>query len=454
MQRFIFSFLVILAACISAQAQRTLVHYQNGEMRSFPYEEYTRISFSTTAHDPVDMGVSVLWSPVNVSVEDDDASAQTPVDYGTYTGWGDPTGQKTSTKLSDYGGYEAPDDITGTDLDIATKQWGGGWRLPTKAEWQELKDNCEWTWTTFDGINGYNVVAKNGNSIFLPAAGMRDNGNKTYVNQYGCYWSSNLYTDMPGNAYYLAFFNMYSTFSYCGRSYGLSVRPVIATDAEWGTSQTVAPKVVLHAENRDVFIPRKQITSIEFDSDEDHSRESVDLGLSVEWATVNFDLAAQDCACAKPENRGGFYGWADPTGKKTSRDFEDYGGSKPQQNICGSDLDIVTLYWGNDWRLPSDAEFTELAEKCEWTYMETTEDLPGYKVTGPNGNSIFLPCAGTRTDEEIFAVGEMGCYWTGTLSPYDTALQYAMVMWFTPEKVARHDAYRFSGNSIRPVRNK
>lgn len=453
MQRFIFSFLVILVACISAHAQRTLVHYQNGEMRSFPNEDYPRISFSTTAHDPVDMGLSVMWSPVNISVNDDDASAATPQTYGSYSGWGDPTGTKTSTNLSDYGGYEAPEDISGTYLDIANKQWGGAWRLPTKAEWEELKSNCEWTWVTIEGISGYNVVAKNGNSIFLPAAGMRSNGSMIYVGEYGSYWTSNLYADMPGNAYYMAFFNMYSTFSYCGRSYGLSIRPVIEKNGDVGISSTVAPRVVLHGKNQDVTIPRKEIVSMEFGSKEDEKYESVDLGLSVQWATTNFDLSAKDYQASHPASGGGFYGWADPTGKKTSRDYADYGGTQPMENICGTDLDIVTLYWGDEWRLPSDAEFVELQTKCTWTLVTDTDDLPCYKVTGPNGNSILLPLAGTRTDTEVHSVGEMGCYWTGTLSPYDTALEYAMVMWFTTEKVARHDAYRFSGNSIRPVRN-
>ena len=58
--------------------------------------------------------------------------------------------------------------------DVAHVKLGGSWRMPTDAEWMELKNNCTWTWTTQNGINGYKVTSnKNGASIFLPAAGYR-----------------------------------------------------------------------------------------------------------------------------------------------------------------------------------------------------------------------------------------------------------------------------------------
>ena len=57
--------------------------------------------------------------------------------------------------------------------DIASKQLGGSWRIPTAGEWQELIDKCTWTWTSYNGVNGYRITGPNGSNIFLPAAGDR-----------------------------------------------------------------------------------------------------------------------------------------------------------------------------------------------------------------------------------------------------------------------------------------
>ena len=113
------------------------------------------------------------------------------------------------------------DDISGTEYDAAKANWGRDWRLPTKAELEELKVNCTWSWTTQGGKKGYKVTGPNGNSIFLPAAGHRDG---TLLYSAGQYWSSTPYD--TGNAYYLGFYSGdHSTFWYYSYSRG-SVRPV------------------------------------------------------------------------------------------------------------------------------------------------------------------------------------------------------------------------------------
>ena len=66
-----------------------------------------------------------------------------------------------------------PENICGTEYDIARTQWGDGWRLPSQAEFQELVDNCTWEWTEINGVAGRRATAANGNSIFFPAAGLR-----------------------------------------------------------------------------------------------------------------------------------------------------------------------------------------------------------------------------------------------------------------------------------------
>jgi hypothetical protein len=68
---------------------------------------------------------------------------------------------------------------------INQKDWSG-WRLPTKDEYEELLRDCSWSWTRVNDSMGYLVVGKNGNSIFIPAAG----NNRIHANEKGWYWTS------------------------------------------------------------------------------------------------------------------------------------------------------------------------------------------------------------------------------------------------------------------------
>ena len=104
--------------------------------------------------------------------------------------------------------------------------------MPTKEEWQELYQNTTHTWTTQNGVSGRLFTASNGNSLFLPAAGYRDDSSLNNAGSYGGYWSSSLYTDNPGRAWGLYFdsgdCSMYYTY-YGYRYYGRSVRPVCSS---------------------------------------------------------------------------------------------------------------------------------------------------------------------------------------------------------------------------------
>jgi hypothetical protein len=98
--------------------------------------------------------------------------------------------------------------------------------MPTDDEIKELLDNCTWTWTTQDGINGYEVKGTNGNSIFLPAIGYRHGSELHDAGSLGGYWSSSLGTASSGTARCLFFRSGgHDWFNY-GRSYGFTVRPV------------------------------------------------------------------------------------------------------------------------------------------------------------------------------------------------------------------------------------
>ena len=172
-------------------------------------------------HEWVDLGLpsGIKWATCNVG-------ASRPEEYGYYFAWGE-TREKSSydednsvTFRKDYG------DIGGDSrYDAAKANWGGDWRMPTYDELNELNTKCTWTWTTQNGVNGYNVEGPNGNSIFLPAAGRRLGTSLNYTGEYVSYWSSSPYESGTDGAYGLNINGgLISFLSY--RYYGRSVRPV------------------------------------------------------------------------------------------------------------------------------------------------------------------------------------------------------------------------------------
>jgi hypothetical protein len=167
---------------------------------------------------------------------------------------------------------------------------------------------------------------------------------------------------------------------------------------------------------------------------------AVDLGLSVKWASWNV-------GATKPEEYGGYFGWADPTGTKTSTSNNDYPGANPPQNICGTEYDAAHVHWGGSWRLPTREEQLELVNNCEWTHT-SRNGIQGYRVTGPNGNSIFLPAAGGRIGTEIMYRVSGADFWSGTLSGNTDEAYY---MWFYGGIQAVEDLPRHYGFAVRPV---
>ena len=189
--------------------------------------------------EAVDLGLSVKWAACNVG-------AEKPEDYGDYFAWGETTTktdyswvtykycagtEKTMTKYcnnSSDGNNSFTDDKTVLDLedDAATANWGGSWRMPTYEEMTELREQCIWTWTTQKGVKGYKVVGKNGNYIFLPAAGYCDGSSFNNVGSSGNYWSSSLYMRTSKFAYYVSLFSSNFGISFFSRNCGFTVRPV------------------------------------------------------------------------------------------------------------------------------------------------------------------------------------------------------------------------------------
>ena len=185
-----------------------------------PYYKYNS-SGSFNGHDYVDLGLpsGTLWATRNVG-------ANSPEDYGDYFAWGEtqPKGcyywstyQYCNGTFLDEGWFENPlltkycnnsdygyngftDNLTTLlpEDDAATAHWGNGWRMPTQEEWQELLDNTTVTWITYNNEKGNLFTARNGNRLFLPAAGFCDESGLYFSGVRGFYSSSSLDTDYPG----------------------------------------------------------------------------------------------------------------------------------------------------------------------------------------------------------------------------------------------------------------
>ena len=176
----------------------------------------------------VDLGLSVKWAAGNVGAEN-------PEDYGLYFAWGETEGytaeQVTSgTRAFNSASYTAS--AISTDLtleqDAAHINLGGNWRMPTKAEFQELIDNCDVTWLSSymgKGVAGRLYSSKvNGNSVFFPAASYSDYSSVRYVGSLGYYWTAS-WQSVDG-AWSLGFDSGLHNMYYCNKYCGFSVRGV------------------------------------------------------------------------------------------------------------------------------------------------------------------------------------------------------------------------------------
>ncbi len=439
MKRFIlFLFLLVIGlfACQSIFAQdvwRMKVKKMDGTTTSILITDVSEVTFvketsevpevpdepkpSITTGEAVDLGLRVKWASHNVG-------ASQPEEYGAYYAWGEIEEKedysKATYKYYKNGEYVSlGNNICGTDYDVAHIEWGGNWRMPSVEEMRELSNECSWEWTTYNGQNGCIVTGPNGNTIFLPAAGYRRGQSADdCIGWDGRYWSGSrtgVYGDYEDNARDLCYTRgSDGTVSEWERYFGLSVRPV---------------------------------------EDYPSPSEPVDLGLSVKWASHNV-------GATKPEEFGGYFAW----GETVERSLYNENSYKYYQtkyeswnhignNIVGTEYDAAYVRWGGNWRMPSEAEMEELEEQCSWEWT-TFNGVNGYKVTGPNGNSIFLPAAGKRINSSLYN-STKGYYWAGSRPDYyeegTTLKGMASVLELSSEESHWYGHNRCNGCSIRPV---
>lgn len=184
---------------------------------------------------------------------------------------------------------------------------------------------------------------------------------------------------------------------------------------------------------------------------------AVDLGLSVKWACCNVGAST-------PEGYGGYYAWGETEEKSnyTASTYKYYLGNLDSDshyydsnefqnigsNISGTSYDVAHVKWGGSWRMPTRDEIKELRKKCSWQWTEVN-GIKGDKVTGPNGNSIFLPAAGYRYGTEVNGRGSYGYYWSGTLRENYSGDAYNL--YFYSGEFGYLCYCRIYGHTVRPV---
>ncbi|MBO4664143.1 MAG: fimbrillin family protein [Bacteroidaceae bacterium] len=176
----------------------------------------------------------------------------------------------------------------------------------------------------------------------------------------------------------------------------------------------------------------------------------VDLGLSVKWATMNV-------GASKPTDYGKYFAWGE-TSTKSDYDWDNYsyGDESYLTKYCTEkDFGVVDgrttlelsddaahVFWGGKWRTPTISEMKELLKKCTWTWVSSYNGTSGngYKVTGPNGNVIFLPAAGGKYSYQNINPGTYGYYWTSSVND-----EYNIFAWY----ISFNSNIHFNGNDKR-----
>ncbi len=182
----------------------------------------------------------------------------------------------------------------------------------------------------------------------------------------------------------------------------------------------------------------------------------VDLGLpsGLKWATCNVGASS-------PSDYGNYYAWGETTTKssytkknsltynKKEKDLRSSGIIDTAGNLTASH-DAARANWGGSWRIPAENEYRELKDKCTWTWM-SQGDKKGYKVTGPNGKSIFLPAAQYLYNSSPNLLKDSGYYWSASVyadkdDAYSLFFESPYIGTIFLDKFGR-----FLGNTVRAV---
>lgn len=469
MKRTLFLVISLYMGLVSANAQVNNDYDVNGDGHVNITDVSKLITFilgQTTPTDnapceAVDLGLpsGTKWASCNVG-------ATKPEEYGGYYAWGE-TEEKDTYSWKNYvhcDGTKATchdlgSDISVTKYDVAHVKWGGNWRMPTMAEYQELVDNCTSEWITLNGINGCKFTSNiNGNSIFLPAAGYRWGNDSLYVDERGYYWSSSQVSTDMSISYDLGFLlGDIHTYWRNVRGGGRSIRPVESPNNTEIIDQNDESVYDLNNDGdvniTDAILLVNYILGKNNDNDNDNGNgnnspaEAIDLGLpsGTKWASCNV-------GATKPEEYGSYYAWGETVEYEESCHYYQIGEYEYVNigsDISGTEYDVAHVKWGGKWCMPTLDDIKELLDNCTVYPVRTYEGVRGKAfVSNINGNGIFLPSAGEYFQNHLSNVSEMGCYWSST--PNDEKNAYYLYF-YSSYAYSYSPSVCYHGKSVRPV---
>ncbi len=418
----------------------------------------------------VDLGLpsGKLWAEVNVG-------ATNPEDYGDLFAWAETAPKITNydwpnyaygpaynalTKYVTNATYGTVDNKTVLEAidDAATANFGSGARTPTSAEWQELNNNTYTVNTTRNGVRGHLITGPNGNSIFLPLAGLNTGSSPSYVDSYGYYWSASLLTtyNQQASSQYFTNSSTSRSASNNNRCIGLSVRAVRNDGA--GLTQYTINAVPANASQGSVTgtVTGNATYTAQF---EEYELNYIDLGLpsGTLWAEANLGATT-------PEEYGDYIAWGELEAKNPPYDWSTYrfsqNGSSTMTKYNAADGltvllpedDIASHVLGTAAYIPTNAQWQELKNNTTYA-METVNGIPGVRYTSThNGNSIFLPYAGYKAGTGSSSVSTGACYWSSTR--HASTVYYALYVYMNANSsgvINIGQSNRYQGFSVRPV---
>ena len=399
------------------------------------------------AHTFVDLGLpsGTLWADCNIG-------ADSPESYGDFFAWGE-TEPKYIFRWDNYkychfenneltkycndtsygcNGFTDGLYILQKDDDAAKVNWGSEWSVPNDGQWMELYQNTTSAWTTQNGVEGQLFTAPNGNSIFLPAGGIRrdvERSKSGYHGVYGEYWSNSFNQRHSEDAHSFRMDSYDSKLFISARQNGLLIRPV------------------------------------QYAADDKH--EYVDLGLpsGTLWATCNVGATA-------PEEHGVKVAWGEIAPKEAYEWYNynycrgeinsfikycldatgGYNGFVDSLTVLLPEDDAATANWGRGWCMPTAEQWRELRKNTTMTWVKSQDFNQGILFTAANGNSLFLPATNSM-DDEFPGPSVEGAYWSKTLNDSGAGHPWVFVFNCATEYNVFYDVDRCGGFSVRPVRS-
>ena len=391
----------------------------NGEKFSPPPAECT----------PVDLGLpsGTLWAAGNIGAEQ-------PWETGKYFAWGETIGYtednvssgKRSFNSAGYTASIISGDLT-LEQDAARANLGGNWQMPTTDYYQELIDNCIYSfYSNYRGMGVTCAVFKsmvNGNELVIPCTGYY-NGITKLSDGYAYCWSSSWSSSSVANKGYGSYnFTVNST---SNRYYGMNIRAIVPG--------TRIPGSVTGTENNYKY---------------------VDLGLpsGLKWATCNVGASS-------PEEYGLYFAWGETTGytgeqvtsgvRAFSKDVYNSGPAASISTDLTLEQDAVRANIGGNWRMPTKDDYQELFDNCDVTWVSSYmgNGIAGRLYTSKvNGNSVFFPAAGTGNNSSVKNIGSNGYYWSTSWYSSTNAYQ----LHFNCGEQSISDYRRYYGRPVRGV---